>query len=68
MTALIADWPTGDGPKRTHIHLRFAIARIAHRVAIRALCAGHTDVLAEVYAAGISHAVELLTKSESKLP
>lgn len=60
MTALLAPMPAGNGPKRAHIRLRAALSRIARRVAMRALAEGREDVLLEVYAAGICHAVELM--------
>ncbi len=55
MTALLADLPAGDGPKRAHKRMRLGLARIARRVAVAALVAGREDVLLEVYAAGIMH-------------
>lgn len=66
MTALLADMPLGDGPKRSHIHLRKAMASIARRVAIAALVAGREDVLLEVYAAGLAHATALRDKNGSE--
>ena len=57
--ALLAPLPEGDGPKRALIHLRKNMSRIARRVALAALIAGKEDVLLEVYAAGIAHAVAL---------
>lgn len=60
MTALLAPMPAGDGPKRQHIHLRKALSGIARRVAMRALAEHREDVLLEVYAAGIAHAVDLM--------
>lgn len=56
MTALLAPMPQGDGPKRSHIHLRNALSNIARRVAMKALAEGRRDVLLEVYAAGLAHA------------
>ncbi len=63
--ALLAPMPTGDGPKRSHIHLRYAMARIARRVAMRALVEGRKDILLEVYAAGIAHATRLNEESQT---
>lgn len=59
MTDLLAPIPLGDGPKRSHIHLRNALSNIARRVAMKALAEGRRDVLLEVYAAGLAHAAEL---------
>lgn len=59
MVALLAQIPVGDGPKRSHIKLRRALARIARRVATKSLVEGREDILLEVYLAGMSHAVEL---------
>lgn len=59
MTSLLADMPLGDGPKRSHVRLRMGLSRIARRVAMRALSEGREDILLEVYAAGIAHAVEV---------
>jgi len=56
---LLAAMPRGDGPKRQHIHLRMALARIARRVAMASLASGSEDVLLDVYAAGIAHATAL---------
>jgi len=56
---LLADIPMGDGPKRSHVHMRRALSRIARRVAAKALASGREDVLLEVYAAGIAHATAL---------
>ncbi len=67
MTALLADLPTGDGPKRQHAKLRAGLSRIARRVATAALVSGREDILLEVYCAGISHAEALsnpVTKGE----
>lgn len=66
MVALLARIPQGDGPKRSHIHMRKAISRIARRVATAALVAGREDILMEVYCAGLSHAAALATHPEEK--
>lgn len=60
MTALLAPMPLGDGPKREHIRLRKGLSSIARRVAVKALMEHREDVLLEVYAAGIAHAVDLM--------
>lgn len=59
VTTLLADIPTGNGPKREHIKMRRALSKIARRVATAALVAGREDILLEVYAAGLSHAAQL---------
>lgn len=59
--SLLADIPVGDGPKRSHIHMRHALSRIARRVAAEVLTSGREDVLLEVYCAGIAHATALST-------
>lgn len=59
MTALLANLPAGDGPKRAHKRMRLGLARIARRVAVAALVTGREDVLLEVYAAGIAHGMAL---------
>lgn len=68
MTPLLAPIPAVDGPKRSHIHMRNAISRIARRVAMRALAEGREDVLLEVYAAGLAHAAALATDAPTPQP
>lgn len=60
MTPLLAPMPLGDGPKREHVRLRAGLSSIARRVAVKALMDHRQDVLFEVYAAGIAHAVALM--------
>lgn len=60
--ALLADLPLGDGPKRAHVQMRHGLSSIARRVAMSALAAQKPDVLLEVYAAGIAHALSVLDR------
>ncbi len=60
MVALLAPMPPGDGPKRAHVRLRSQMSGIARRVAMKALADHKPDVLLEVYAAGIAHAVAMM--------
>lgn len=64
MTALLAPLPLGNGPKREYVKLRAGLSSIARRVAVKALMDHRQDVLLEVYAAGIAHATELLTRDK----
>jgi hypothetical protein len=60
VTALLAPIPQGDGPKCAHKRLRFALSRLARRVALAALIAHREDVLLEVYCAGVAHGVAMM--------
>lgn len=61
---LLASIPMGDGPNRVNKKLRESVARIARRVAAKALITRNEDVMLEVYCAGLAHGLALAAEKE----